>query len=145
MATLLTLIKAQIKANLDELKVAGTLGEVVYDDYKLGILDRDYGAYPVAILQTASLQGGYLTNTQNIRTYTYQIVILQRAENVASATDIEHLMEDVINKFDSDITLSGTADGGVEPSSSVPEPVTSRGKSFIALSIFIKAKAVKDI
>lgn len=143
--TLVSDIKSQIKALLDTLVTAGTLSEVQVDDFKVGIFDRDYGAYPVAILTTPAIEGGYLTNRQNERTHTFQIIVIQKAENAMDATDIETLIEAILDKFDNDPTLGGKADGGVEPSSSAPEAVVSRGKTYIAFAITLKTKATKDL
>lgn len=143
--SLVTNIKNQIKAKLDALVTANKLGEVQMDDYKLGIFDRDYGKFPVAILTTPSIEGNYLTNRDNIRTHTYEIIVINKGENIATATDIEELIETLLDAFDNDFTLNGVADGGVEPSSSTPQAVTSRGKSLVAFSIILKAKAVKNL
>lgn len=138
-------LKSQIRERLVELKNDGILGEVVYDDYKMGIFDRDFAAFPAAILTVPSVANDSLTNTQNIRTYTYQIVVVMKAEDVTSPEQVEDLIMQILDKFDNQITMQNTADGGVEPSSTSPEAATSRGKSFIAFAVNIKAKVVKDL
>ena len=143
--SLITNIKNAIKTKLDGLVTAGKLGEVQMDDFKLGVFDRDYGKFPVAILTTPSIEGGYLTNRDNLRTHTYEIIVIQKGENIESATDIEDLIETILDAFDNDFTLNGIADGGVEPSSSTPQAVTSRGKSLVAFSVILKAKGVKTL
>ena len=143
--TLIVDIKNRIKTLLDELVTAGTLGEVQMDDFKQGIFDRDYSAFPAAVLTTPSIQGNYFTNRQNARTHTFDIVILNKADNIESATQIETLIETILDKFDNDPTLNGKADAGSEPSSSSPEAVVSRTGTFIVFAISIKAKAIKDL
>ncbi|MDQ3158806.1 MAG: hypothetical protein M3P98_01555 [bacterium] len=142
---MISAIKNKIKDKLDALKVAGTLGLVIMDDLKVGILDRDFSAFPVAVIQPASIEGTYFTNRQNSRKHNVQIVVIQKVENITGSSDIETLAETLIDAFDNDPTLGDTASGGVEPSSTVPEAVTSKGKSMIAFSILIKAKAIKDL
>ncbi len=132
-------IKAQIKANLDAL-VPATLGEVQEDDFKTSIFDRDFGKFPVAILTTPEVAGDYLTNRENMRMYHFNIIVVQKQENVSGVADIETLIELLLNKFDNDPTLAGAASGGVEPSSSVPEAIMSRGKTYIAFAISIKIR-----
>lgn len=142
-------IKDKIKTLLEELKTAGTLGEVQVDDLKVGIFDRDFGAFPVAVLATPSIESGLNTNRENLRTYTYEVVVVQKAENATDANSIEDLAEAILNKFDADM-LSGTAsqlriggaDGGVEPSTSTPEAVVSRGKTYVVFSVFVRASAI---
>lgn len=136
-------IKNQIKTLLDELKTAGTLGEVQVDDFKTNIFDRDIATYPVAILTTPSVEAGYLTNRENERTHNFEIVVITKGENVASATDVEALIETILDKFDNQPTLNGKATE-VVPSTSVPEAITlPGGNSFIVFSVLIKAKAIK--
>lgn len=130
-------IKAQIKANLDAL-VPATLGEVQEDDFKTSIFDRDFGNFPVAILTTPEVAADYLTNRENMRIYHFNIVVIQKQENVSGVADIETLIEALLNKFDNDPTLGGAANGGVEPSSSAPEAIVSRAKTYIAFVISIK-------
>jgi hypothetical protein len=135
-------IKTKIKTLLDALVTAGTLGEVVEDDFReSNLFDRDLSAFPAAILTSPSISGDYLTSNENMRTYTFEIVVLQKGENIASASEIEDLAEALMDKFDNDPTLGGKADGAVEPSATNPAPVTVRGKTLIVFSITLKAKA----
>lgn len=142
---LVTNIKNRIKILLEELKDTGTLGMIYEDNYRQGIFDRDYSAFPAAILTVPSIEGGYFTNRQNERMHTFEIVVLQKGESVETAADIEELIESILDKFDNDPTLGGFADAGMEPSTSSPQAVISRGKSYVAFSVTIKAKAVKDL
>lgn len=142
MPTLETTLKNAIKTKLESL-VPATLGEVQADDFKISsIFDRDIAKYPVAILTSATIEAEALTNRDNIRTLTFEIVILEKGENVASATQIEDLRETIFNAFDNDPTLSGAATGGVEPALSPVEIITDRSRSFIVFSMIIKAKVV---
>lgn len=139
-------IKNKIKAKLDVLQQAGTLAEVIVDDFKKGLLDRDYSAFPVAVLQTSAIESETITNRDNIRTYVFEIVVLSKGEDVKDATTVEDLREAIIDKFDNDPTLGNTADGAVEPSSSPAEPIPLQGgKSYIVFSILIRARAIKTL
>jgi len=140
-----SLIKKEIKEKLLALKNAGTLGEVIIDDFKKGLLERDFGAFPTAILTTPSIGGDYFTNTQNLRTYTFEVLIVMKGEDISAENDVEELSETILNAFDNLPTLSGEADGGLEPSSTPAEAVPSRSGTYIVFSIILKAKAVKDI
>lgn len=137
----LATIKLEIKANLDAL-VPTTLGEVQVDDNRGGtdIFDRDFGKFPVAVLTTPAITSDYFTNRENGRTYEFTIFVLQKLENVTSAMDIENLIEAVLGAFDNDPTLNGVAHGGVEPSSSPVASFPSRGKTYIAFTITLKAR-----
>lgn len=139
-------IKNKIKDNLDALKSKGVLKEIQEDDYHVSIFNRHVSVYPVAFLTGMSLENAeYLTNRANIRTHYFEIVVVERSENITSPNDIEDLMEELLNQFDNDPTLSGAADGAVEAATSKPVPVVSQQKSCVAFSVQIKAKAVKDL
>lgn len=142
---LITDIKTKIKAKLDAL-VGTSLGEVFVDDFKQSsIFDRDYGAYPVAVVTSPSLENAAETNRDNLRRHIFNILIICKGEDISSAYDIENLMETILDAFDNDPTLTGTADGGVEPSISTPEPVVSGDKSYIAFVVTVRAKAIKSL
>jgi hypothetical protein len=137
-----TNIKNKIKDLLTELKVAGTLGEVQIDDFKRSILfDRDISAFPVAIISPAAVDSNTETNRDNMRTYEFSILIAQKGENITSDTQIEDLREAILNKFDDNPTLLGNASGGMSPSASRPEPITSADKTYIGFVVTVKAKA----
>lgn len=139
-------IKNQIKAALQDLKNDGTLGEFIVDDFKKGLYQRDYAAFPSAVLTTASISNDYYTNSENIRAYTFEIVIISKGEDVStSETSIEDLSEAIINKFDHLFSLSGVADAGLDPSTTPAEPVPTASGTFIVFSVILKAKAVKDV
>jgi len=137
-------IKTEIRNLLESLTKNETLREVIVDDFKMGIFDRDYGRFPVAIITTPSIEGEYFTDHQNMRIHTFEIVVLQKGENITSADEIETLVETILDKFDTNETLAGKA-MQVEPASTVPQAVTSRGKNYVAFSVLIKAKAVKAL
>lgn len=137
-------VKAQIKTYLDELVTATILGKAESDDYQQGIFDRDFSAFPVAILQTASIESDILTTVEDLRTFNFEIVVIQRAENITAATDIETLQEAILDKFAQNQTLNNTCQKQV-PAVSAPAPVLSRGKSYVAFSVMIKAQKLKTI
>lgn len=149
-ATKLNTIKNRIKYTLESLAREGILAEVQVDDLKTSIFDREFAHYPVAILTTPAITNEAITNVQNFRTYDFEIMVLQKADNVKDPTEIEDLIENILNRFDNDPTLkgdqaTGAADGAVDPAASAPAAVVSRGKTYIGFSITIRAKAVRDL
>ncbi len=142
--SLSTDIKTKIKEILDGLKDAGTLKEVIIDDLRTSpVLERDIPSFPAAILSSPSSEGGYLTNRENMRTYRFTVTIIQKAENIESTSDIEELTDTLLDAFDNNPTLSGKADGGLDPSSSTPEAITAQDKSYVLFTINLKAQASK--
>ena len=143
-------VKTNIKANLDALKAAGTLGSVIMDDFKEDILSRDIPKFPCAILTTPAVGSDYETNRDNIRTFTFEIVVIQKGENITATSAIEDLIEAILNQFDNDPTLkgggaSGVADGGVEPSTSQPDSIAAGDKTYVVFTVAIRARAIKSL
>lgn len=141
----MTAIKNRIKALLDELVTAATLGSVFVDDFKTNPFEKDIAKYPAAILTTAAVESEAVTNRDNMRAYIFEIVIINKGENVTSATQIETLMDAILDKFDNDPTLAGAADGAVEPSTSTPEAFSTGDKTYIVFSVFLRAKKIKAL
>lgn len=150
MATKLNTIKTNIKTILQSLQTDQVLADVQVDDFKKSIFDRDFSAFPVAIMTTPTVESRAETNVHNMRVYTFEIFVLSNFDDVTDPAQIEDLIENILNKFDNDPTLkagglTGAADGAVDPSSSSPEAVTSGGRNFIGFSITIRARALRDL
>jgi hypothetical protein len=140
-------MKTAIIADLTALVTAGTLGSVIADDYsKINPLDRNIAATPVAIvlppLVTTSVYEDVATN---LREYMWYIQIADIPEHVSTggSTYIETLMDAVLNAFDQDCTLQGSAIGGVLPA--VLEPpgiVNANGISYVTFYVTFKARQI---
>lgn len=141
----LTTIKAAIKTNLDELVTAETLGGVTMTDIKLDPLNSDIGSFPHAFLMPPAVESEVLDNRSVVRTYTFDVLILVQAEDLDTTSELETLMEAVLDKFDNDPTLSGTAQGGVLPITSAPEPFQHGGRDRIYFVLQLQAKDVKAL
>ena len=140
----MTTIKNAIKSKLEQLQQEGTIGTVVVDDFQsdgFGIL-KNVGVYPAALVAAGGLEGAYDTNSDNMRTYTFEILIIEKGENVSSPDQVETLMEAIVDAFDNDYTLGGAANGGVEPSGSAAQAVSTPEGSFVIFSIGIRAKGI---
>lgn len=146
MPNLVTTIKNAIKVKLDLLVTQDVLQEVQEDDFKVSpVYSRDFPQYPAAVLTCPSIEADTLTNRDNIRTHVFDIVVIEKGENITSVTQIEDLMENILNAFDNDPTLGGAANGGVEPAVSTPAPISSKDGSFVIFVVTLKAKATKDL
>jgi len=118
-------IKTQIKANLDELVTATTLGEVHADDFSADPLQRNIANYPAAILTTPYVESEPLTNLENKRTAVFEVLIIEKQDNISNINDLETLIEAVLDKFDQDITLNGEAIN-IEPTTSPAVPSVTK-------------------
>lgn len=136
-------IKKQIRLVLEELVREQTLRDVQVDDFKDDPFARDFTAFPTAILMTPSIQGSVETNRDNIRAYSYDVIIVEKAENVTNSDQIEELAEKVLDAFDNCGRLGGYANAGLEPSATSPEAISvSTGRTYIGFIIKIVARAL---
>lgn len=145
MATPSQNIKTEIKKLLNELKRTEVLREVIVHDHKKDIWAHDIPGYPTAILTTPTIDNDYLTNRDNIRLYTFEIVIVHNKDELSGEDALEDLMDTIVDKFDNNPTLNGKADGAVEPSTSPVGQVDVLGKSYTVFSVIIRAKATKSL
>lgn len=133
-------IKQAVKANLDALVTAGRLAGATSSDLRKDPLEADIPGYPWAFLMPPSIESQVLDNRTNIRTYSYDIMIVWNAMNVADDTTVETDTEAVLSVFDNDPTLQGTALAGVLPVSMAPQPLQHAGKDLIMGVVQVQAK-----
>src|SRR5258708_21849221 len=110
-------LKNYIQLKLQTL-IPASLATVVCDDFKTDFLSREVNAFPTAIITPASVDSQATDSNDNVRTYIFDILVVQKGENIQSATDIETLRQTIMDLFDKDLTFSGYATAGVAPSSS---------------------------
>lgn len=142
----LATIKQAVKDNLDDLVTDTVLAGATITDIRKDPLAGDHPNFPHAYLMPPSIESDVLDNRSVLRTYTFDIVIVFRAENITGATELEEAVEAILTKFDNDPTLKGngaegTALGGVLPVSSSPEPYQHNGRDLIMVVVQIAAKA----
>lgn len=136
-------IKQKIITHLNALQTAGKLGQVIVErGGAQNMFDRDLMKYPVAILLPGTAEGNTETNQQNIYTFAFDIVIVMKGENLISSTDTEDLLETIVQEFNNDFTLGGTAEGAVDPASSTPAPVEHEGQTYVVFVVTLRAKAL---
>lgn len=133
-------IKAAIKTNLDAIVTDGNLGGATQTDIKKNPLTADVASYPHAFLMPPAMESEVLDNRSIIRTYTFDVMILFRAEDLDTTSELETAIEAVLTKFDNDPDLGGTALAGVLPVSSSPEPFQHNGRDLIMVVVQIQAK-----
>lgn len=138
-------IKAQIKTNLDALVTDGVLAGAKQTDIKQDPLASDEGVYPFAYLMPPATESEVNDNAHIIRTHTFDIVTLFQAEDLDSVAELETAIESMLTKFDNDPTLGGTAQGGVLPVSTAPEPFQHGGKDRIMVVIQLQAREIVQL
>ncbi len=95
----------------------------------------------------ASVESSALLDDHNVeRVYSFDVLVIQSADNLASdtaGTSLETLREAILDKLDNDPTLGGAAVGGVPPTSSNPFPFQHAGRDVVGFGVTLKANGVK--
>lgn len=138
-------IKQKIKEVLQSLQRQEILKDVQIRDISESIFDLDLNSYPAAIITPPSITSEIYTNVDNLRTYNFEILIIMRTDSITDENSVEELMETIIDTFDNLPSLSGIAEGGLEPATSPTEAVTARGKTWTIFRVILKAKACRRI
>lgn len=140
-------VKTRIKSNLDALVSSSNLGQVIISDFnKKSIWEYDIATYPAAIISTPGIPESVgKTNGQNLRTYEFEIIVVEKGENIDDTSQIEDLMEVIANKFDNDPTLGGVACGAVDPVVTPAMALSNEDKTFVVFSVIIRAKVMIDL
>ena len=138
-------IKLKIKEVLQSLQRAEILKEVLVRDITESVFDLDMALYPCAILTPPSITSEIYTNVDNVRTYNFEIMVVLRTDSITEETQVEELMETIINTFDDLPSLNGIAEGGLEPATSPTEAITARGKAWTIFRVILKAKSCATI
>ena len=138
-------IKNEIKTQLDALVSSNDLGGATITDIKKDPLDYDIASYPHAFLMPPAMESSILDNRSNIREYSFEIIVMVKADNLSNTTELEETMEAIFNKFDNNPTLTGTALAGISPTSTSPEPIRSKDKDLIIFSVILKARELVDL
>lgn len=139
------IIKDTIKTQFDALVTAGTLMGVSETDMRHDPLMGDIPPTPYAYIMPPSTESVVVDNRTLLRTYQFDIMVVVKGENVNSATFIEELIEAILNKFDNNPTLSGAADGAVEPASSTPQPLQHKNGAMIVFFVSLRVNKTQTL
>ena len=143
--------KNKIKEKLDTLvawpiTAKTQLGSVVIADIKRDPLDMDVQRYPVAFIMPPAIQTvNWEDNRSVVRELTFTVMVVQKQDNINTTSEIEDLMETILNLIDNSITFDNVARAGVFPTSSFPEPFIHNGRALIVFDIIIKAHVLQDL
>jgi hypothetical protein len=140
-------MKNAIVSDLQSLVSSGVLNSVIADDFtKLNPLARSWPGYPSALVIPPTVSTSeYEDTATNLRTYTWYIMVVTTPDNMPTTdpTYLEGLVDAVLNVFDLDCTLQGTADGAVMPAVlEPPGPVASNSVTYVVFYLSLKAKAL---
>jgi hypothetical protein len=140
-------MKTAILADLQKLVDSGVLNSASADDFsKLNPLDREWPGFPSAVvIPPAVTTSAYEDVANNLREYTWYIMVVTTPGNLPPNDPqyLEGLIDSILNVFDLDCTLQGTAVGAVDPA--VLEPpgaISSNSVTYVIFTIVLKAKAL---
>lgn len=138
-------VKNKIKAKLDTL-VPTYLKGVTLTDIKKDPLDMEIQSYPHAFIMPPAIQTvDWEDNRSVIRDLVFTIMVLQKQDNITTTSEIEDLMQAMLDVIDNSISFDGVAIGGVFPTSSFPEPFVHGGRSLVVFDIIIKARVLQTL
>jgi len=138
-------MKNAIVTDLQGLVTSGVLKSYVVDDgSKQSLFDRVFQGFPCAVLTAPDVStSDYEDQASNLREYTWLLLIVTTPENMPAndPTYLESLIDAVLDEFDNDATLQGTANGGVLASTLAPPgPVSSGNVTYVSYFVTLKAR-----
>ena len=144
MTKLASNIKQQILVNLKALQSAGSINSFVSLDANPNPLsDMPPTGYPFAIVGMPRIASDFEDQDTNIRTYRYDVLfVLNPSELAHPDTDVEDLIDAVLNQFDSNYTLAGAADAAVLPAKIETAPVSSGDKTLLCVVVTLECRAL---
>lgn len=144
MTKLASPIKAQILTNLQALQTAGVINSFVsLDKNPNPLTDVATAGYPFAIVGMPRVASDFEDQANNRREYRYDILFVLNPSELANPdTDVEDLIDGVLNQFDTNFTLAGTAVDAVLPAQVEGWPVSTGDKSLLCVVVTLVARTL---
>jgi hypothetical protein len=140
-------IKQQILVNLQALIAAGAINSFYAIDQNPNPLSMSpTGAYPFAIVGMPRIAADFEDQANNLRTYRFDVLfVLDPSALKNPDTDVEDLIDAVLNQFDSNFTLAGAAVDAILPVEIEGGPVSTGDKTLLCFVATIKARTLYAI
>jgi len=137
-------IKQQILVNLQALVTAGNINSFYAIDQNPNPLTmQPTGGYPFAIVGMPRIASDFEDQATNMRTYRFDILfVLDPATLQNPDTDVEHLIDAVLNQFDTNFTLAGTAVAAVLPAEIDGAPVSTGDKTMLCFVATLRVRTL---
>jgi hypothetical protein len=137
-------IKTQLLVNLQALVTAGVLNSFVsLDKNPTPLTDTPPNGYPFAIVGMPRISSDFEDQATNIRTYRYDILfVLDPAALTNPDTDVEHIIDAVLNQFDTNFTLAGTAIAAVLPATVEGAPVSTGDRTLLCFVVTLNIRTL---
>lgn len=137
-------IKLKIRDLLQDLVNDNTLGEVIVLNKPTAIFDLSPDKFPTAVLANNSFTGERATNRDNEITHTFEILVIDKSDNVDTDTYLEDLSETLRKKFADNETLGGLSIA-IEPSSSPYGPLSEANYDMVVFLLTLKVRVFESI
>lgn len=122
------------------------LGSLTLADIKKDPLDTDIQRYPAAFIMPPAIQTvEWIDNRTVMRELTFTVMVIQKMDNINTASEVEDLMQAMMDLIDNSITFDNVAQAGVFPTASFPEPFIHNGRSLVVFDIIIKARVLQTL
>jgi hypothetical protein len=136
-------IKQQILVNLQALVTAGFINSYYSLDQNPDPFTTATGGYPFAIVGMPRVASDFEDQATNRREYRFDILfVLDPAALLHPDTDVEDLIDAIINQFDTNFTLAGAAIDAVLPATVEGWPVSTGTKSLLCLGVTLTARTL---
>ena len=146
--TLSQAIKQQIIVNLQTLVTNGVIkGFLTVDRGKDPFSTPPTAGYPFALVGMPRVANDMEDTANNLRTYRFDILFVSNYENMPDMTyTIEGMIDAVLNLFDTNFTLEGTAIAAQVPPAQVNAfPITTPTQDFLAFVVTIEARTTYQL
>jgi hypothetical protein len=148
--TLAQTIKTQILVNLQALVTAGVINSFVALDRGKDPLSKDNAppsGYPFALVGMPRVANDMEDTASNIRTYRFDILFVVSYETLEDPTlTIEGMIDQVLNQFDTNFTLAGTAIAAQVPPAQVQTfPISTPTQDLACFVVTIEARTIYTI
>jgi hypothetical protein len=139
-------IKEQILVNLQALVTAGTINSFYAIDANPNPLTMEPTAgYPFAIVGMPKITSEIEDQATNRRTYRFDLLFVLNPSTLQNPdTDVEDLTDAILNQFDNNFTLAGTAVASVLPAELEGTPVSTADKTLLCLVVTLKCQSLYE-
>ncbi len=137
-------IKLKIRDLLNDLVNTGDLADVIVLNKPTAIFSLKTDKFPVAVLANNSFSGERATNRDNEVTHTFEILVIEKTDNIDGETYLEDLSEVIRKKFADNETLDGLSIA-LEPAVSQVGPISETDYSMTVFLITLKVRAVEQL
>ena len=148
--TLSQAIKQQIVVNLQALVTKGVINSYMAIDRGKDPLSKDNAppsGYPFALVGMPRVANDMEDNVTNIRSYRFDVLFVVNYENIADPTiTIEGMIDQVLNQFDTNFTLAGTAIAAQVPPAQIQTfPVSTPTQDLVCLVVTLECRTLYQI